>query len=57
MTLESSSEITNPGSGGFDSTGLSAIKTTKVDSFSDEEESDNKKFLLRPLQKMIIKLF
>ena len=40
VTLESSSGITKPGGGGFDSTGLSAIKTTKVDSLSDEEESD-----------------
>lgn len=40
VTLESSLGITKRGSGGFGSTGLSAIKKTKVDSLIDKEESD-----------------
>ena len=40
VTLESSLGITKWGSGGFGSTGLSPIKKTKVDFFSNKEESD-----------------
>ena len=42
VTLESSLGITKQGSDGFGSTGLSAIKKTKVDSLIDKEESDKK---------------
>ena len=40
VTKKSLLGITKRGSGGFSSTGLSVIKKTKVDSLSDEEESD-----------------
>ena len=42
VTKKSLLEITKRGSGGFGSTGLNVIKETKVDSLSDEEESDKK---------------
>ena len=40
LTKKSLLGITKRGSGSFGSTGLSVIKKTKVDSLSDEEESD-----------------
>ena len=40
VTKKSILGITKRGSGAFGSTGLSVIKKTKVDSLSDEEESD-----------------
>ena len=40
VTKKSLLAITKRGSGGFGWTGLSVIKNTKVDSLSDEEESD-----------------